>query len=281
MTYTKSLFLCLSAMFLVSVAVQAEVCRMEECCQEVATCGTSGFYLGPQAYYVQLHVRNSDSSLAGSLGVNKDTHLNGVLYGVNGGYRYEQAWGLYANVEANYGQGKLKNGGSYDRYIHEYDVSGVLGYRFGGSCAEMWSATPYAGVSYLFQNESLSEIGVKYRYHIYRIPVGVRLDFSFCSGWQVGLDVTALPQFDATVKVTEMVGARWNLSKRTDWMVRLPVEYNIDFCQCQNLTLIFTPYWKQNNDGGSLAKSSSGAYLGLPPQKWNAYGASFDVRWDF
>lgn len=281
MAYRKSLVLCLSALFLAATFAHGQECSIDECCPDESPCAASGLYLGPQAYYVRLHVRNSDSSLAGSLGVNYDTHIKGMLYGVNGGYRYERPWGIYANIEANYGQGKLKNGGSYDRYIHEYDIWGVLGYRFGGGCCENWSITPYAGFGYLLQNETLSEIDVTYRYHIYRVPLGIRLDFAFCSCWKVGLDLTALPQVDPTVKVNKMVGARWNLAKRTDWIVRLPIEYDICICGCPNLTLILTPFWKQDNDGGSTARTSSGANLGLPPQKWNAWGASFDLRWNF
>lgn len=270
-------------MTVASLLMSAMSIQGQELCVDVpCACDYSRLYVGPQLYYTNLKVENTDSSLAGLLGLeNSNTSLGGVMYGVNGGYEYEKPWGLYANIDLNYGQGKLKKSGGLTRYIHEYDVSAVAGYCVGGGDECCWSLIPYAGFGHLTQNHTLTSFHVKYRYSIYYVPVGIKFDcgfYAYCGYWTAGLDVAVLPQVDSTTKINLLKGARWSLAKRTDWLVSVPIEYYSDCCP---LSVKLDLFWKSLGIGGSKAVTEGGIALGLPPSKWNAIGASLDLVWEF
>ena len=254
-----------------------EFWECDDCCQ-----GYSRVYLGPQVYHTTLSIKNTDSTIGGVLGLeNEDTHPSGTMYGVNGGYEYKKPWSLYANVDLNYGQGKLKHHDALTRYVHEYDVAAVVGYQVGGAECDVWSFTPYVGLGYLRQSHNLTSFHVTYRYSIVQLPIGIKADYAFCalcSDWTVGLNVAVIPQIDSKVKINLLQGAYWSLAKRTDWLVSLPIEY---FCNCYPLSVKLDLFWKKVGFGGSKAVTPSGLALGLPPMKWNAYGASLDLVWEF
>lgn len=271
-------FLFLSGTSLHSDCYDNDYCCVDPCCEQ----GYSRLYIGPQLYGGYLKVQNTDSTAAGLIGLdNFDSSEKGFFYGANGGYEYKHPWGLFANIDLNYGQGDLKKSGDLSRYLHEYEVTGVVGYQLGGCVEDRWSATGYIGVDYLTQNFHVSDLDVGYRYYLYRIPVGIKGDYSFCacsSRWSVGINVAVLPQFDSTVKISVLNGARWSLAKRTDWMVAIPLEYS----SCMwPVSVKLNLFWRKVGIGGSKAKTSSGNALGLPPSKWNAFGAALDIAWEF
>ncbi len=275
----KNLFLLFTFLTLPSITLQSfENYHQDfECCQNGASC----LYLGPEVYYSTLRVDNTDSTIGGLIGLdNKNSHVDGMIFGVNGGYEYVGHCGLYANIDLNYGQGSLKHSGDLSRYFHEFDATGLLGYQFGGGECP-WLITGYAGLGYLTQNYSLSSPSVKYRYYVAHMAFGVKSKVKFRaldSGWAVGLNVAALPQADSTVKIEVLKGARWTLAKRTDWIVSVPVEYYSD---CFPVSVKVDLFWDKIGLGGSKAVTSSGFSLGLPPMRWNAYGASLDLAWMF
>jgi hypothetical protein len=278
----KKLYFILSVLALQLATLHAD----STCCEETCCEGSNFVYLGPEIYGALLNIENTDSTIAGLIGLdNEDSDLSGAMYGVSLGYEYKhlpcQGNGLYANLDFNYGAGKLKKGGSLTRNIHEYDVTALLGYTFNSFCDLPHTITPYVGFGYVGQYHSLSSLHVKYRYHVYHVPVGIKWEFAFsaCNArWTVGLNAAALPQVDSTVKISMLQGARWSLCKRTDWLVAIPVEY---YCDCYPISLKLNMFWKRLALGGSKATSDASGPLGLPPQTWDALGASLDLVYRF
>lgn len=244
--------------------------------------GCHRLYAGPQVYYVNYKANGADSTAAGLVGLdNPNTKLTGCLYGGNVGYEYKKPWGVYANAELNYGTGNLKKHDHLTRDVFEYDAFTVVGYQLGGSDCDCWSATAYAGSDYLTQNFDVKSLHTTYRYYIYRIPVGIDLEYQFmaCDGrWSIGIDAMVLPQIDSTVKLTPLRGARWVLSKRTDWIIDVPIQY---FSGCWPIAIKLDLFWKRVGIGGSKAVSPTGVHLGLPPSTWNALGGALDVIYEF
>lgn len=207
--------------------------------------------------------------------------FKGNLGGIQGSYEYQHWNGFYAGLRAVWTEGKTKN--SFDeRRLTYVDVQERIGYTFSLACDDL-SLTVFSGLGYRYLGHKLKQVEellIKFEYNEFYLPLGILTEYSFCSCWAVGLDLTWMPQFYPTVRITPLKGARWVLKSTSDNLrVALPLTYFFTEDKCWSV--ILKPFYERWEDGRSTAKAFNGEELGLPKNSYNFWGAELNFVFAF
>ncbi len=240
-----------------------------------------GVYFAPKVYCETLRFENKrDVSLTEFLDIEQGNKLTGVLYGLDAGYMYKHPCGFYVEIDSTYAGGKLNGSHSKDMFVYYFDIEGYVGCYI--NCYN-FSVIPYIGIGYSFDRQRFNEKNLvdktfKLRYHIFYVPVGLKLNYAFSPSFEWGLHFKATPQADSTVKLNFITQNRLELTKRTGYLVESPFTWNI-YCFNYVWKVIFTPFWERTVFGKSNAFEMDGGILDVvsPEQIINDTGAKIEV----
>ena len=237
-----------------------------------------GAYIAPEIFYERVRISSHSHSISDFVGLPHSKTTHGVFYGANGGYIYKSTWGLYAQIDANYAVGKLKNHNVSTRLDHNFDVEGLLGFH-------LWicdfSMIPYIGIGYSyhrqkFVEETFMEDHLEMRYQVYYVPVGIRMSYLVTPNFEWGLNLKALPQADSTLKASIFKGIRWELAKTTGYFVEMPLTWN-SYHSDYVWKFVLIPFWKMTQYGESQKSNRSLVLLTSPKQTYNDWGARLEA----
>lgn len=219
-------------------------------------------YFGPQLYS---YGRDSHYTCSGS-----------TLTGARGGIETFHCSGIYANIEGCWGCGKMHHFIYGNRYIREWEISALLGYQLASSC-RCWTFTPFIGFDFFNQHHSFSGRGMKYRYHVYRIPIGFKWDYAFSQNWQLGIKFSVMPQVGCKLFIMDWKHFCFNLRKRTDWNFEMPLRYT-PAC-LPECSIVFAPFVKSFSHGRSNLDRKRN--ICFPSQCWEACGFYAELCYNF
>lgn len=275
-------FVCLGLLMMLASPLIVSAQTNDVCCSRWEPCACPDWcakaYVAPEVYYERVRISNQQHTINDFVGLPQSKTLHGVFYGVNAGYIYKNTWGLYAQVDGAYAVGKLRNRNATNRLDHDFDIEGLLGYSL--SVCD-FTITPYLGVGYLFQRQKFEEKTfvddhLELRYHIYYVPVGIRMSYLVTPCWEIGLNFKALPQADSSLKASSFKGLRWELSKTTGYFVEVPLTWNI-YQRDYVWKFVLIPFWEMTIFGKSQRSNKSFVIVSSPKQTYNDWGARLEA----
>ncbi|MCH9627947.1 MAG: hypothetical protein S4CHLAM2_15960 [Chlamydiales bacterium] len=206
-----------------------------------------------------------------------DAEFEGDLGGVQVLYEYRPWSGLYAGAKVAWREGNVERDFSY------VDVQERLGYRFAFCCGSIeW--IPFAGVGYRHVGQGTTcpqGCGVDFRYNTFYVPIGLISHHCICRSLSVGLNLTWMPQFYPTVRITPLNGARWILEETYDnFLVEFPVTWCVQL-GCWDWRFVLKPFYERWNNGQTTAKKSDGTPLGLPGIRYDFWGIDVNLLYVF
>lgn len=235
----------------------------------VCPCQTSRIYVGANAYYLQMSVQQPEE---GSILPDAKT-LNGGLGGAEVGYEYKRIKNLYAALRGFYGQGEITND-EQSRYIHEIDGQLRLGFSYIALQGCNLVASFYTGLGFTYKNHYLKgfeQEGLKLRYYIYNIPVGLLLDLRITECIFFRFDFTWLPDVDPMVKYSFFPNIRSSLKHKQNFRVELPFVFLFG-CK-RNFEINIVPFWRRDKEGRTKRASLCDQFILLPEQVSSYWGA--------
>lgn len=233
-----------------------------------ACCHVSSLQIGGNYTHVDLKM-DGHSTFHGNLG------------GIQGSYEYKPRNGIYGGLRVAWKQGTTENRCA-DRNFVYVDVQERIGYSYSPFC-NPWAVTLFSGFGYRHLGHRLKqcdESSIKFDYNEFYIPLGLLSEYSFCSNWVLGLNVTWMPQVYPTVKISPLKGARWILKNTIgNVLVELPVTY---YFSCdKRYSLVLKPFYEHWQDGRSTAKTSHSQKLDLPRNSYSFWGVELNFTYAF
>ena len=185
------------------------------------------------------------------------------MWGIVGGYQHLASNDIFVRLLASYSEGLTKQGNTL-WYDHEWEVELEGGYTFAFGCNCAWKVTPYAGLNYFQDDETIS--GGPNKEIIGSIPVGLLVGYDINCRWNV--QARAQANFEVYRKLN-FSGPWLDMSKKTDWLAELPVTYHIT--PCWDFSLVPFYSFAPNSDFNFSSEWGS----------INTYGARLEAGYSF
>jgi len=213
----------------------------------------------------------------------EDVHSStGNLGGVQASVEFLPRPFLYEGATFLWRTGNLQSIDSKTTNIEDFDTQARFGYvntdykdlRFIGFGGFGWR---YIGQ--LLKAPGVTDLALNYN-EVY-IPIGAMLDYKILDCFNLGFNLTWMPEIYSTVNFVPLDNGRWiTYSKLANFQVEMPLTGYFHYSKF-NFTIegkLFFQFWQ---DGKTLAKTSTGIDLGLPQNSYYLggfmvnFGASF------
>lgn len=227
----------------------------------------SRFQIGGNYTYVHIQPKGT-SSCSGNLG------------GVQGMYEYRLMNSFYGAVKGMWRQGNTSSD-QLDRYLINVDVQERLGYTI-ATVDERYLVSLFTGFGYRYLGHNLTNGSqtIETNYNELYVPVGFLFDYAVNSIVSLGLYATWMAQVDPTVTINPIGGARLVMERRyMNLLVEMPLTLSMGVEH--QFLVILKPFYESWQDGTTIAKTTSGAALGLPSNNYSFAGIELNLGYQF
>jgi len=202
--------------------------------------------------------------------------FRGTMVGGYGSFEYRPCDWFYSGASMSWLLGNTTAQQQMDRYIHDLDSKMRVGYTMQLLFWRWALITPFIGLGYDYTVQhfrpDLVINSLKYRWYKYYIPMGMLLEMTVSKNFNFGLNIEWDPQLSSRVKIDGVPGVKWNLARKSGYMVEVPIQGNFSKRNVIHYSVGLVPFLKWNVDGRLDARFVTGGEYHLPEQTYKYWG---------